>query len=189
MKNEKIEVFKKLPIIKTERLLLRKLEIDDLSDVYEYASDPLVPEFLLWNPHESRGYTKAYLRFISKLYRKGKMYDWGISINGKIIGTAGFSSINFKNNSAEIGYVLNRNYWGLGIAGEAVMAVLNFGFSTLNFNRIEAIIFPDNKRSKRVLEKCGLKSEGIRRSAIFAKGEYRDVEAFSVLKEEFFSNK
>ena len=185
MKNEKMEIFKNMPPLKTERLILRRLELGDLEDVFEYASDPAVPEFLLWRPHESIGYTRAYLRFISKLYKKGKMYDWGITLDGKIIGTVGFSSISLSNNSAEIGYVLNRKFWGQGIACEAVLAVLDFGFKRMDFNRIEALIFPENQRSKRVLLKCGFQCEGIRRSAMLVKGEYRDVEVFSILKKEF----
>ena len=185
MKKEDFKIFKDIPLIKTQRLILRKITLKDLPEVYEYTSDPFVPEYLMWYPHKTQEYTKSYLRYISKLYKKGKFYDWGITFNDKVIGTVGYSSINLKNNSAEIGYVLNRNFWGKGIASEAVKEIIRFGFTTLNFNRIEAIFLPENNRSRRVLEKCGLKSEGIRRSSLFVKGEYRDVEVFSIIRDEY----
>ena len=186
MKKDDFKIFKNIPTLSTERLVLRKLEMKDLSDVFEYASDPCVSEYLMWYTHKSKEYTKSYLRYILKLYKKGKFYDWGISLNNKIIGTVGFSSINIINNSAEIGYVLNSKFWGRGIAAEAVHEIIKFGFTTLGLNRIEAVFLPENERSKRVLIKCGLKSEGIRRSAMIVKNEYRDVEIFSIIRDEYF---
>lgn len=187
MTKRDFDIFKRIPTLKTERLILRKIEKTDLDDVYEYASDPAVPKYLMWYEHKAKEYTKQYLKFISKLYARKKFYDWAITYNGKMIGTVGFSSINLKHNRAEIGYVLNRNYWGKGIAAEAVAKILEFGFLALNFNRIEAIFLPENAQSRRVLEKSNMKSEGIRRAALLVKEEYRDVEIYSILKEEYLT--
>ncbi len=185
MKKDDFKIFKNIPLLKTERLELRKIQIKDLRDVYEYTSDPSVSKYLMWHPHKNCEYTKAYLRYISKLYRKGKFYDWAITLDGKMIGTVGFTSININNNYGEIGYVLGSAFWGKGIATEAVSEIIRFGFHVLALNRIEAVFLPENERSKRVLIKCGLKSEGIRRAALMVKGEYRDVEVFSIIKEEY----
>ena len=182
-----LNIFKQIPTIKTERLVLRKIERTDIDDVYEYTSDPMVPKYLLWYEHKTKEFTKGYLKYISKLYKRSKYYDWGVTYNGKMIGTVGFSSINVRNNSAEIGYVLNRNFWGMGIASEAVAAILSFGFLTLNLNRIEAIFLPENDQSRRVLEKSNMKSEGIRRSALLVKERYRDIEVYSILREEYLN--
>ena len=185
MKKDDFKIFKRIPVLTTERLTLRRIQMSDLSDVNEYTSDPEVPKYLMWHPHQTIEYTRAYLRYVTKLYRKGKFYDWGIYLDNKMIGTVGFTSINVANNSAEIGYVLNRKYWGKGIVSEAVKEIIKFGFSVLSLNRIEAVFLPENEGSRRVLVKCGLKSEGVRRSALLVKGEYRDVEIYSILKEEY----
>ena len=186
MNKDSLKIFKNIPTLKTDRLILRKIECRDLSDVYEYTSDPLVPQYLMWYPHKTREYTKSYLQYIKKLYKKGKFYDWGIEFEGKLIGTVGFSSISVKNNSAEIGYVLNSKFWNKGIATEAVNEILKFAFSILDIQRVEAIFLPENEKSRKVLIKCGMKFEGVRRSALLVKGEYRDVEMFSIIKADCF---
>ena len=107
-----------------ERVILRKITQKDLSDVYEYASNPRVPEFLLWNPHPSLGFTKKYLSIVDKKYKRGEFYDYAVEYQGKMIGTCGFTSFSLENNSAEIGFVLNPGYWGRGIATEAAKLVI-----------------------------------------------------------------
>ena len=185
MKKSVLKIFKSIPTLKTERLVLKKIELGDLSDVHEYTSDPSVSKYLAWYPHKTQDYTRAYLSYIFKLYKKGKFYDWGVFINGKMIGTVGFSSIDIKNDSAQIGYVLNSSYWGKGIATEAVREILKFGFSNLELKRIEAVLLPENLKSKRVLAKCSLKFKEVRKSFVLVKGEYSDAEIFEINKEEY----
>ena len=98
----------------------------------------------------------------------------------------GFSSVSIKNNSAEIGYVLSSKFWNKGIASEAVNEILKFAFCRLDLQRVEAIFLPENEKSRRVLRKCGMKFEGVKRSALIVKGEYRDVEMFSIIKADYF---
>ena len=188
MKKEDLKLFINIPTLVTDRLLLRKISTIDIYDVFEYASDPEVSKYLMWHPHRTLAYTKDYLKYLGKMYRKSMFYDWGITYNGKMIGTVGFSSFDIKNNTGEIGYVLNRKFWGIGIATEAVKRVIDFGFNELSLDRIEAIFLPENFKSRGVLLKCGLQCEGISRSALVVKGERRDVETFSILKEDYVSN-
>lgn len=188
MKIEDFSIFKDIPTVKTERLILRKLRKSDLDDVFEYSSDQEVPRYLLWDTHKTKSVTKAYINRALKWYKCGQFYDWAIEFNGKMIGICGFSKIDVLNDTAEVGYVLNRSFWGQGIASEAVRAVLNFGFRTLCLLRIEAQYIEENERSKRVLEKCGFVSEGVRRKALKVNGIMRNVCTASVLSEDFFKN-
>ena len=185
MKKEDIKIFTQIPTIKTERLTLRRILPTDIHDVYEYGSDPSVSKYLLWYPHTDKNYTKFYLNFLSVRYRKGEFYDWGVEIDGKLIGTCGFTSFDIDNNSAEIGYVLNSRYWGKGIGFEAASAVLKFGFEKLSLNRIEVHYLVGNTASEALSKKLGMKFEGIRRKAVFCKGEYRDVCVAAILKSEY----
>ena len=186
MTKKNLNIFRNIPTLKTDRLVLRKIKMEDLSDVHEYASDPIVPRYLLWYPHKTLSFTKAYLKYLQKLYSKGKFYDWGIEFNGKMVGTVGFTSFDFKSNSAEIGYVLGREYWGQGIATEAVREILKFAFETLDLSLICAMFLPENVQSRRVLEKCNFNYS--EKKSFLVKEEYRDVEIYSLSKEAFYCN-
>ena len=169
-----------------DRIILRKMSIKDLDDVYEYARDSRVSEHLLWSPHPSKDFTKRYLQYIEKKYRKCEFFDWAVELHGKMIGTCGFTSLSVDNQSGEVGFVLNSKYWGKGIAREAASLVIKYGFETLGLNRIESRYMLENTQSRRVMEKCGMRYEGTLRKSILSKGKYRDIGVFSILKEEYF---
>ena len=189
MRNIDIALFVNPEIMYGDRIMLRKMSKNDLDDVYEYASDPKVSEFLLWSPHPSKDFTGKYLRYIEKKYKKGEFYDWAIEYGGKMIGTCGFTALSVDNQCGEIGFVLNSSYWGLGIAREAASLVIKYGFEVLNLERIEARYMADNLQSRRVMEKCGMSYEGTYRKSICVKGKYRDISVFSILKAEYYELK
>ena len=171
--------------ITTERLTLRKLTRADAQDVYKYASDGRVTEYLLWSPHTTVQHSRRYLMLLEKKYRRCEFYDWGVEYNGHIIGTCGFTSFSVENQSAEVGYVLGYDAWGQGIAAEALRAVIKYGFEVLGLNRIEGRYMKGNDRSLSVMKKCAMTYEGMLRSSVFAKGAYRDVCVCSILKSEY----
>lgn len=181
------KIFSNIPILKTERLTLRKLTVSDCFDMYEYSKLSEVTEYLTWSPHPDLEYTKVYLKSLPHHYKTGSFYDWAIVLNGeeKMIGTCGFTRFDLANNSAEIGYVINPQYRGRGIAKEAATAVLEYGFSTLGLNRIEARYMAGNIASRRVMEKLGMSYEGVKRASLLVKGSYRDVGTCAILKNEF----
>ena len=189
MKREHIyEVFSKIPTFETERLILRPLRMFDAFDMYAYARLPETSEFLTWSPHSDIEYTKNYLAFVIGKYKAGEFYDWAVTLKGdegKMIGTCGFSRIDFTNNIGEIGYVIAPDHQNTGYATEAVKKIVDFGFNVLNFNRVEAKYILGNDASRAVMEKCGLRFEGIARSAMLIKGVYRDIGTCSVLKSEY----
>lgn len=181
------KIFRNPPVIETDRLILRKIVKSDSADIYEYCKRYEVSRFLLWSPHRDEEYTRRYVAYLQTRYRFGSFYDWGIELkrNGKMIGTCGFTSFNTDNNSAEIGYVLNNEYWGQGIAAEAASKVIEFGFDALRLNRIEAKYMVGNERSRKVMEKIGMSFEGIARESVFVKSKYVSVGVCSILREEY----
>lgn len=183
------EVFGNIPTIRTERLLLRGMKVGDCFDMFEYARLPEVTKFLTWSPHPDVEYTKEYLETLSHHYKLGSFYDWAViyAENDKMIGTCGFTRFNLPNNSAEIGYVINPEYSGRGIAAEAARSVLKFGFEELGLNRIEAKFMVGNDASRKVMEKLGMSYEGVARSAVLAKSSYKDVGCCAILKSEYKS--
>ena len=181
------KIFANIPTISTERLVLRRIKGDDVEDMYEYSSDARVTEYLTWSPHPDKTYTLEYISYLQSRYRTGDFYDWAVVLkdSGKMIGTCGFTRFDYANNSAEIGYVLNTEYHGQGIATEAVKKVLEFGFEKLCLNRIEGKYMVENAASRRVMEKCSMTFEGVRREGMLIKGRYRNVGVCSILKKEF----
>ena len=180
-------LFKRIPDLSTERLLLRKIRLNDAPDMFEYSKDPEVTKYLLWDPHPTVEHTRNYIDYLQDRYRDGKYYDWAVILksSGKMIGTCGFSSILPEHRSAEVGYVLNPAFRGQGIAGEALSAVLDFAFRKMALNRVEAKCVAENASSERVMQKVGMTFEGVARSALLVKGEFRNIKIYSMLRSEY----
>lgn len=177
---QKETIFKKLkkfPVLETDRLILRKMKVSDYADMYEYAKRDDVTKYLLWRSHPDARYTRDYLGYVQSQYRAGEFFDWAVihRDSNKMIGTCGFAKLDYENNSAEIGYVINPAFWRRGYATEAVQRVVEYGFTELNLHRLEARYIVGNEVSRRVMEKCGMVFEGIHRSSLFVKGEYVSV--------------
>lgn len=188
-RDEITRIFRDPPYLDTNRLVLRKMQKRDAADMYEYASQKCVTQYLLWEPHESESYTQRYLSYIQSRYRSGDFFDWAITLrdSGKMIGTCGFTRLVVEANSAEIGYVLNPAFWGYGIAPEAVTEVMRFGFSELRLHRIEARYMVGNERSRRVMEKLGMQFEGVSRDSMHVKGKYVSIGTCAILRNEFIA--
>jgi len=187
-------IFSNIPTLRSERIILRKIKISDAQDMFEYSSDPRVSKYLLWKPHPNIEYTKDHISYLTKEYRIGKFYDWAIvlkdgSNKNKMIGTCGFTSFDLNNNCAEVGYVLNPKFWGYEIADEALREIIRYGFEELLLHRIEAKYIIGNTGSRRVMEKCGMHFEGVRRSSMIVKNEYRDIGVCSLISDEYYKEK
>ncbi len=180
-------IFKRIPKLSTERLLLRKIDKKYAEDVYEYASLPEVTRYLLWEAHKDPAYSREYVNYLQGLYREGSFYDWGIVLreSGRLIGTCGFTRFDFENDSAEVGYVLHKDHWGSGLAAEALAEVLKFGFCELGLQRIEGHYMAENGASRRVMEKNGMTFEGILRNSLLVRGHYVDVGICAILREDY----
>ncbi len=189
MTRKQLKIFKNIPSIKTARLTLRGISLHDVDDVYEYSSDPKVSEFLLWTPHPNKSFTHRFIISLLLGYKKGRYFNWGIELDGKMIGTCGFTSFNIDENSAELGYVLNREYWRRGIAVEAARAVIEYGFSQLDLEKITIRYMADNPRSAGVAIKCGMTVDTEPPFGIICKGVTRVIRSCSVTRDKYNSNR
>ena len=123
--NIKVDVSK--VILKTERLILRAWTLDDLDDFYEYAKVDGVGQMAGWLPHENK---EKSLMILNMFIEEKKTF--ALEYKGKVIGSLGIEEYDenelpeFKDKKGrEIGYVLSKDYWGLGIMPEAVKEVIN----------------------------------------------------------------
>jgi ribosomal-protein-alanine N-acetyltransferase len=182
------DVFSDLPTIETNRLILRKVQVGDLNDMYEYTSDPIVTEHTSWDYHKSIEETKKWIEFTLDCYVKKKVTNWGMvhKDTQKFIGSCGFAWWNIEHSKAEIGYVMNPRFWGQGLMTEAINKVIDFGFTRMELNRIEATCKPVNIGSWRVMEKSGMQLDGVLRQYMKLRDEFIDVRLYSILKSDFF---
>jgi ribosomal-protein-alanine N-acetyltransferase len=183
-------VFANLPELETERLLLRKMRLDDAEAMFAYASDPEVTRYVLFETHQSVEDSEAFLRLAVEGYERGDFGGWGIVLkdSGAFVGTCGVDADYAPEHArAELGYVLSRQHWGKGLMPEAVRAIIRFCFRRMGLNRIEARCIAENVASARVMEKAGMTYEGTLREQAFIKGAYRDIKIYSILRHEFRS--
>ncbi|MGG0657627.1 GNAT family N-acetyltransferase [Rummeliibacillus pycnus] len=185
MKVEKI--YGDLPILETERLILRKVTLEDIEDMYLYGSNGEVSKYVTWNTHETISDTKDFVEIVLNKYENKQVSPWEIEYkeNGKFIGTIDFVWWQPNHKTAEIGYVISKDYRGKGLTTEVAKEIIKFGFKEMDLVRIQARCFVENIGSARVMEKTGMSFEGIIRKAIFAKGKHQDLKMYSILKGEF----
>lgn len=183
-------IFSDIPTLETPHLLLRRMNVTDAADMFDYARQDQVTRYLTWESHKSLDHTKQYLRYVQRQYADGDLYDWSVveRESGRMVGTCGFTSFDYDNSCGEIGYVINPSRAGRGYATEAVQRVMAFGFSRLGLHRIKALFMEGNEASRRVMEKCGMRCEGTFVRAFRIKNEYRTVTEYAILREEFGRN-
>lgn len=148
--------------IETNRLILREWCPSDLDDLFEYASNPDVGPRAGWNPHPNKDES---LRILNRFINGKKTFAIVYKENNKVIGSLGVEFYELEDKLTEffnyqgrsIGYVLSKDYWGRGLMPEAVSAVIDYLFDTLNYDFLLSGHFDFNDRSKRVQEKCGFK--------------------------------
>jgi [ribosomal protein S5]-alanine N-acetyltransferase len=181
------EVYADLPRLETDRLILRKITLDDAEDMFAYGSIEEVTTYVTWDKHQTLADTKQFIDFILDQYENKRIAPWGIELKetGRMIGTIDFVSWNTNQKIAEIGYVITPDYWGKGITTEAAKELVKFGFSKMDLVRIQARCFTENIGSERVMEKAGMSFEGIIRKGMLVKGKHQDLKMYSILLEEY----
>ena len=176
-----------LVTLETPRLILRKLRLEDAEDMFEYAQDRELGLRGLWLPYTQLQESIDDIAETIEGYAKGNLWDWAIEhwADRKMIGRLGLHAYHAKDNRADLGYALNRVYWGQGYGTEAVRAVVDFGFGVLNLHRIGASVLADNSGSIRVLTKIGMRFEGVKRDFTAIRGKHEDLHSYSILRPEW----
>lgn len=176
-----------IPRLTTLRLVLRAPCKGDVRDLLRVTSDPLVSRYVLWNQQKKLGDARRFLQAILAENRSGSGMTFAIERreDGRFIGTIGFGEMNREHRFAECGYSLARDCWGRGYASEALSMLLHYGFETLRLNRIEGLCDVRNGASARVMEKCGMRREGVLRGRVLLKGEYADVWMYALLAKDW----
>ena len=177
----------KYPLLETNRLVLRKVEEDDASSMLKYLSDKEVMKYYGLEPFETMEEALGELSWYESIRNNTTGIRWGITLKeeNEVIGSCGFFNKNLQHYRTEIGYELHRSYWGQGIAGEALGAIIAYGFESMELQRIEALIEPANTPSLTLVEKQGFVREGLLRNYEFTGGKFDDLCMYSLLKQDF----
>lgn len=146
--------------LETGRLILREWQLSDLDDFFEYCSVPGTGEAAGWPHHKNK---EESLGILNGFIANKKTFALVDKETNKVIGSLGLEKYGneeqlsefFDYRGREIGYVLSAAYWGKGLMTEAVKAVINYCFNTLDFDFLLCGHFFKNHRSMRVQEKCG----------------------------------
>ena len=149
-------------VIETSKLILREWNMNDVDDMFEYASVPGVGEMAGWLHHPNKE-ESAYR--VKHFIEEKRTFAIVYKENNKVIGSLGVEfygreetlSEFFSYKGRSIGYVLSKDYWGKGLMPEAVKAVINYLFDVLDYDFLLCSYFDFNNQSKRVQEKCGFK--------------------------------
>jgi len=163
------------PVLETERLVLRQVDITDSKEVFFLRSSTEVGKYIAREPQESIDQTIAFIERTKKGMIANTAIPWAITLknNNKLIGTISLHSFSEGNSVAEVGYDLNPEFQKKGIMSEALKAVVSYGFKKLEFSRIEAFTQIENESSKLLLTKNNFQlhptriDEGFPKNVIF----------------------
>ena len=175
--------------ITTTRLILRPWLLSDAPDMYKYSANPEVGPPAGWKPHESLEESLAVIKMFIE-----KDDCWAITLrdSGGLIGSIGLHGDPVRPgiNSRMLGYSVYRPFWGHGFATEAAQAALSHAFDALGLNVVSVFHFPENARSKRVIEKCGFTFEGtLRHAHVIYDGTAKDSVCYSMLRSQYYDRK
>jgi RimJ/RimL family protein N-acetyltransferase len=169
--------------LRTTRLLLRPLGEADVPSLFEAFSDPRVMRYWSTPPWSSLDAARALVERDLKAMALGEYIRLGIERreDRRLLGNCTLFKIDGQCRRAEIGYGLAHFAWGNGYMHEALLALLELGFSELNLNRVEADIDPRNEPSARSLERLGFRREGYLRERWIVGAEVSDSALYGLL--------
>jgi RimJ/RimL family protein N-acetyltransferase len=175
-------------LLTTNRLILREFAEDDWRAVLAYQSDPA---YLRYNPysyrneHDVRSFVRMFMDWSREIPRKKYQLAIVLKSDERLIGNGGIRMQTAHSEVADIGYEIDRRYWGQGYATEAACALLAFGFNQLHLHRIWAYCIAENVASARVLEKIGMMYEGRQRQSEHMKNRWWDTLHYAILQDDW----
>ena len=175
------------PVLTTARLLMREFNLSDVPAVFEMLRRDDMNEWLETDPLKSIAEAETRVRSRMGLFTDRMGVRWAITHRAdpsRVIGSCGYFSVRRGTTTVETGYEIHPDFWKQGLMTEALQAMIQFSFGSQDLmpvHRIEAIVYPENTGSIRLLEKLGFTLEGVRREFGFWKGRYQDVLMYALL--------
>jgi len=178
-----------LPILRSDLLILRPFAQDDLPKVLALVQDKDVAATTLNIPYPC---TEVEINDWFQLQRRelveGKGLRWAVRLKetDELIGAMKLAT-HPEYESAELGYWIGKPFWGNGYASKAARLVVEYGFTTLELNRIEAHAMVENTGSAKILLRLGMQEEGYHPQLIKTWNEFKDVKTYGILREQWLN--
>ena len=175
--------------LETERLILRKFKEDDFTAVHSYASYAENTIYMQWGPNNEEQ-TQDFIKRAINRAEENPINDYVYAVvlkdSDRLIGGCDFT---ISGTCAEVGWILHRDYWKQGYCTELGKELLRFGFEELKIRRIIAYCDAENIGSYRVMEKIGMRREGLfiegRPAHKQSDKKYGDDLSYAILKDEW----
>jgi [ribosomal protein S5]-alanine N-acetyltransferase len=178
--------FEPFPILITERLVLRRMELEDADEILFLRSNERVMQYIDRRKAKTREEATEFIHMIQNLQKNNVSVLWAICLHPgkKLIGTICIWNIDAENYRGEVGYVLHPDYYGKGIMHEAMQKVLNYGFHDLQLHAIEAHVNPANSDSIKLLERNNFVREAYFKDHYYFEGIFKDTAIYTLLTSE-----
>jgi RimJ/RimL family protein N-acetyltransferase len=179
-----------VPTLTRGLINLRKPELKDTQAVFDGCQDPLIPRFTAISADYSMAHALDYVQRVDASLRTQRelplIIEYGNGDDQKFAGTISFHSISVKNSVGEIGYWMSESMRGKSIATTAVRMLTDYGFATIGFKRVEAMVDVENIASTKLLASAGYQREGLLRKKISRDdGRQVDMYLFAAIPEEW----
>ncbi len=176
--------FDPFPVLKSERLILRRIVEEDVYQIFRMRSDLDVMKYVGKDPAKSLEDAMDLVHKTSESLENKSGISWAITLKeepDQLIGIIGIWRLIREHFRGELGYSLLPEYWRKGIAGEALAEVLEYGFEKIGLHSVEAHIHPNNKASAALLERIGFTREGWFKECFYFNGVFEDTVVYSLL--------
>jgi ribosomal-protein-alanine N-acetyltransferase len=184
---------KPFPKLTSTRLILDETKSNDAKTIFEMFSDKEVVEFYDFAQFTDLNQANVLINDDLQKYQSGTHLRWAVrdKVSNAFLGSIGIKYSD-ENHSATLSYEFKKSTWGKGIATEALQQVIHFllqdhslkNHTDKKINRIQAYTMQGNIGSEKVLNKLGFQKEGLLRQHGFWKGQYHDLNIFSILKSD-----
>lgn len=184
----------KLPVMSFDKYILRPVKEEDAYDYFEIGKDEETVKYLSWYAFKnvSEAFTHFnYLYFSENFSNDPQGYAIVDVETNKMIGVIDFHTFNKVLKTAHIGYLLHKDYWGLGIITESLRLMTEVGFEHLNLRKIYIKSIKENLASRRVCEKNNFKLTNIRKIDYYHKktNTYHYVYKYVLERKSYYDSK
>lgn len=178
--------------LKTERLVLRPLTLDDVDLLWPDISDPEISRQMAWQAHTERSQTIDFLKNEVARREAGKGITWAVVKDGSFCGIFSLIGLVLKHraltyNKAELAYWLSRKYQRQGIMTEAGRRVLQFAFGELKLHKLFVSHFSNNLASENLIKRLGFRYVGEQLEEFQKDGVWHNHKLYELLESEFQS--
>jgi ribosomal-protein-alanine N-acetyltransferase len=181
--------FQPFPELTSDRLCLRRITVNDAPVILALHSDADVMQCIPLPLFTTMQHALDHIGKMDTKMAVNEWINWAITLKGdtQMIGLAGLYRIQAQHHRCQVGYMLLPAYAGKGISTEATGLMLEFAFKQLHMHSVEALIYPGNTASERVLQKNGFVKEGHLTENVLHNGVFSDSIIYSLLRRNWES--